>query len=112
MPRFELSSRFELSAALTALGMGVAFTDGSDFSRMFAAPMMLSAVFHEAFVRVDEEGTEAAAGTVVVVVSPPGAPVPPPPAVMVLDRPFIFAIYDEPTGQILFLGRVMDPSAR
>jgi len=54
----------------------------------------------------DAEGTEAAASTAVIGVDESTHPS----ATMVLDRPFIFAIYDQPTGQILFLGRVLDPS--
>ena len=59
---------------------------------------------HEAFVRVDEEGTEAAAATagVIDLVS---LPMP-----VVLDRPFLFLIRDVETGAILFLGRVMNPA--
>jgi len=111
MPQFQFASQFELKDALTTLGMGIAFSDRADFSRMLAAPAQIGAVTHEAFVQVDEEGTEAAAATAVVVMTPVSAPAVPPPAELVLDRPFIFAIYDEPTGQILFLGRVMDPTA-
>ena len=58
-------------------------------------------------VGLDEKGTEAAAATAVVLVGESAGPAP---ATITLDRPFLFLIYDESTGQILFLGRVVDPS--
>jgi len=65
-------------------------------------------VIHKAFVSVDEAGTEAAAATAVVMptVGPPEEPVD-----VTIDRPFVFLIRDIETGTILFVGRVVDPSA-
>jgi serpin B len=57
-------------------------------------------------VALDEQGTEAAAATAVVAVDESAPPL----ATFALDRPFLFMIYDEPTGQILFAGRVLDPT--
>ena len=68
----------------------------------------ISDVIHEAFIEVDEEGTEAAAATAVVMdltAAPADEPVE-----LTLDRPFLFAIRDRDTSAILFLGRVTDPS--
>ncbi|MGC9986798.1 MAG: serpin family protein, partial [Polyangia bacterium] len=65
-----------------------------------------SNVFHDAFINVAEKGTEAAAATAVVMVgaaAPTGLPVD-------ATRPFIYFLYDQPTGAILFMGRVQDPS--
>jgi serpin B len=62
--------------------------------------------YHKAFVALDEQGTEAAAATAVVVRDESA----PQPASIILDRPFLFLIYDQPTGQVLFLGRVLDPT--
>jgi serpin B len=61
-------------------------------------------VYHETFIAVDERGTEAAASTAVVL---KGRGVNP--ATLVFDRPFLYLVYDEPTGQILFLGHLVDP---
>jgi len=69
----------------------------------------IGAVLHKAFVAVDEEGTEAAAATVVMMVgraAPSEKPV-----AFHADRPFLFLIRHKATGTILFMGRVMDPSA-
>ena len=108
VPKFSFQSSFELSAAMQALGMQQAFQMGAaDLSGIAGAPgdIFVSEIFHQTFVAVDEEGTEASAATAVI-----GRDVSaPPPADFFLDRPFLFLIYDEPTGQILFVGRVQDP---
>jgi len=62
----------------------------------------ISDVIHEAFIAVDEEGTEAAAATAIpFVAAGPGE--------VLVDRPFVFLIRNRGTGTILFLGRVVDP---
>jgi len=91
--------------------MGV--TDASDMNRADFSGMdgrklwlYISAVLHQAFVRVDEEGSEAAAATAVMVTL--GAR-PTRSAVFRADRPFLFFIREKETGSVLFLGRVVDP---
>ena len=112
MPRFEFEAAFGLSDVLKELGMPIAFTppgggSGADFSGMDGRrDLFIHNVLHKAFVAVDEEGTEAAAATGVVV----GVESAPPPATMTVDRPFIFLIRDRPTGTVLFVGRVVDPT--
>lgn len=78
------------------------FTGMSDRNDLY-----ISAVVHKAFVAVDEKGTEAAAATAVIVgvTSAPLFDV-----TLTIDRPFIFLIRDIPTGQILFIGRVLNPA--
>jgi serpin B len=83
--------------------------DTADFGAMTDTERLyLSAVQHQANIAVDEAGTEAAAATAAVVsatAAPAGQPV-----TLVLDRPFLFLIRDVPTGAVVFLGRVADPS--
>ncbi|WNG22816.1 serpin family protein [Cystobacter fuscus] len=103
-PRFEVKQEFPLDESLEALGMVEAFTGSADLSGMSEqAALSLSGVQHEAFISVNEWGTEAAAATAVgaVVVSAP------PP--YVVDRPFLFLIEDVETKSVLFLGRVVNP---
>jgi serpin B len=110
MPRFEIDSEFSLSDTLAALGMPDAFDpNAADFSGMAETDeqLSISAVIHKAFVKVDESGTEAAAATAVVIV---GAAAPAEPIEVRVDHPFIYAIYDQDTGTILFLGRVLNPA--
>jgi len=110
LPKFACSSEAQLKAPLTALGMGLAFDpERADFSAMATVPEAILAVVHKARIAVDERGTLAAAGSAVEV-APTAVPSGPQP--MVLDRPFLVAITDQTTGAVIFLGQVMDPSAR
>ena len=109
MPKFEFESQFSLADTLAAMGMPVAFTGAADFSGMTGnRDLFIAEVLHKAFVSVDEAGTEAAAATAVVMnlTAAPGEPVE-----VALDRPFIFLIRDIETGAVLFIGRVVNPSA-
>ena len=109
MPRFEFESEFMLDQTLAKMGMSDAFGGAADFSGMTdAEDLWISAVAHKAFVSVNEEGTEAAAATGMAMLT--SAPLEKEPVTVTLDRPFIFLIRDRPTGAILFLGHVMDPS--
>ena len=109
LPKFEMRSRASLKEALQALGMQDAFLSGvADFSRKVepGESVHISAVVHEAYVKVDEKGTEAAAATAVVSseTSVPDYPY------FEATRPFLFQIQDRLTGSVLFMGRVVDPS--
>jgi serpin B len=109
MPKFEFESGFSLKDALAALGMPDAFTGAADFSGMTGErDLFISEVLHKAFVSVDEAGTEAAAATAVVIAK---LGMPAEPVEVAVDRPFVFLIRDIETGAILFVGRVVDPSA-
>ena len=108
LPRFTVRAAARLIEVLVALGMPTAFTDEADFSGLTVdEPLKISEVLHEAFVAVDEEGTEAAAATAVVMQRAGGMPEPPVP--FVVDRPFLFVIHEVATGTPLFVGRVEDP---
>ncbi|WP_437736904.1 serpin family protein [Sorangium sp. So ce1335] len=112
MPKFSFRSSPDLEPPLSKLGMGIAFTPGADFSGITGGlGIYIQAVIHQAFIDVDEEGTEAAAATAVVLASS-GVGGFHDPAAIVLDRPFFFFISDVPTGTLLFAGRVNDPTAR
>lgn len=107
LPRFEFESENPLKVPLSALGMPGAFARDADFGDIAGnvEPLWIFEIYHKAFVAVDEQGTEAAAATAVV----GGTDSVKPFAEITFDRPFIFAIFDEPTGQILFLGQLADP---
>ncbi len=101
LPRFKLEYEVKLNDALTALGMGIAFGNDADFRGM-GTQLFISEVRHKTIIEVNEEGTEAAAVTAVVGVKSL------PPAFRV-DRPFFFAIHDDTTQTLLFMGIVVDP---
>jgi serpin B len=110
LPKFKVTAEFSLARTLEAMGMKDAFAAGAaDFSGMDGTKeLFIGAVVHKAFVAVDEKGTEAAAATGVVMAL---AAAPEPPPAFKADRPFVFAIRDNASGSILFLGRVADPKA-
>ena len=87
-----------------------AFTFGrADFSGMDGnADLFIAAIFHKAWIEVNEEGTEAAAVTSVPLSA--SAEAPPRPPVFRADHPFIFFIRDTRSGSILFLGRFAQPT--
>ena len=88
-----------------------AFKTTADFSGMSETEaLMISDVFHKAFVKVDEEGTEAAAATAVVMALTSAPMEEPEPIEIRVDKPFIFLIWDFQTRNILFVGRVLNPS--
>jgi serpin B len=113
LPKFKMRSQFLLSSALKSMGMASAFSDSADFSRMSQSEaLMISEVIHQAYVDVEEKGTEAAAATAVVIAPTSARPEPqqpPKPIVFRADHPFLFAIRDNRTGGVLFLGRVHEP---
>lgn len=108
LPKFEFEAPLMLTKTLQEMGMNAPFGN-ADFSGMTGTrDLVISDVVHKAFVAVDEEGTEAAAATAVIVGE---TSVPPPPVEFRADKPFVFMIRDNATGSILFLGRIIDPTA-
>ena len=107
MPKFTFNSQYQLGDTLSQMGMPDAFNvSQADFSGIDGAhDLFISAVLHQAFVAVDEKGTEAAAATAIVMA---GAAMPSG-IQLTIDRPFLFFIQDVPTGTILFMGRVLKP---
>lgn len=105
LPKFSFDSDLGLDHTLKAMGIRSAYDPGTaDFSGMTgAAGLWLQTVQHDAFIEVDENGTEAHAATGAAMAASHG------PTIM-FDRPFFFVIRDRPTGAILFLGRVSDPN--
>jgi serpin B len=107
MPRFTYAWGRSVKPELTSMGIKTAFTDSADFSALAKEPgLAVTDVFHQAFVLVDETGTEAAAATAGVMA---------PRALMrsvemKLDRPFLFFVRNAKTGDVLFAGRLGNPS--
>jgi serpin B len=108
MPRFKFSTPSPLNSVLEALGMTDAFDPAlADFSGMDGAhDLSIGTVIHKAIIAVDESGTTAAAATGVSVTAQLVLQGP----TLTVDRPFLFFIRHNPTGAILFQGRVVDPS--
>ncbi len=107
LPRFKAEYAYEMSKAiLPAMGMKQAFDpDKANFSKICLGPLYISQVVHKTFVEVNEEGTEAAATTVasweLTSVGPESA------IDFFVDQPFVYAICENSTGTILFIGMVV-----
>ncbi len=104
LPRFKVNYRAKLNDPLIEMGMGIAFGQQVDFGGIVPGLFFISLVIYQAFMEVNEEGTEAAAATAVVMAR--GLPMSR--FRMVVDRPFFCAIRDNATGAILFMGWVTD----
>jgi serpin B len=109
LPKFKMTSTFQLADVLSKMGMPLLFQPGkADLSGIVQTnDMFISKVIHKAYVDVNEEGTEAAAATAVIGVRMAARPTPTP--TFRADHPFVFAIRDNKTGSILFMGRVANP---
>ena len=109
LPKFGIDAKLELKDVLAAMGMPTAFDgDRADFSGITKEEMLyITAVIHQANIDVDEKGTTASAATAVVMGR---TSLPTDVVTLRVDHPFLFALRDVPTGTILFLGRVADPS--
>ena len=112
LPKFEIKTGYDLKSSLVQMGMPDAFgkqtADLSGIADLSLLPgnLYVDKAKHDAYVKVNEEGTEAAAVTTIVV----GVESLPPH--FNADRPFLFAIYDEQSGLMLFIGEVSDPSPK
>lgn len=108
-PKFSFTTRsMSLKEPLRAMGMADAFSGSADFSGIDGTGgLSISDVLHKAFIAVNETGTEAAGATAVIMQRASAAP----PQPFVADRPFVFLIRDSATGAILFMGRILDPTA-
>jgi serpin B len=106
LPTFEFDAKYFMKRTLSDMGMPTAFGN-ADFSGMDGTTnLQISQVIHQAFVKVDEQGTEAAAATAVVMRETAVMPS----NLFIADHPFIFIIQEKQTGNILFMGRVVDPT--
>lgn len=116
LPKFKIEDSMKLKSLLCTLGMSDAFdSQKADFSKMIdkstQTELFLSEVMHKTFIDVNEEGTEAAAATAVEA-SSKTLDFTSKYFEMKLNRPFLFALHDQKTNKILFLGHVADPSKK
>jgi len=110
LPRFHITFNKKLNGELARLGMAQAFQHDADFGNIHAAPpaLAIDEVRHASYLNVDEAGTQAAAVTTVGM-KLLSIRVEEPPFSMIVDRPFLVAIRDEKSGQVLFVGTIVDP---
>jgi serpin B len=106
MPKFKFDYDRSLAEDLKAMGLELAFSDQADFSGISPVDLLISDVLHKTYIDVNEEGTEAAAVTAIVFettsIGPSNG--------IRLDRPFLFAITENSSKSIVFMGKVGEPS--
>ncbi len=107
MPRFRTEFGTSLKPMLNAMGIDDAFTADADFSKISKTPLLINDVIQKSYISVDEDGAEAAAVTAVQMRAAglPREEL----KFLTLDRPFIYAIKSNATGEILFIGKVGNP---
>ena len=106
LPKFKYEFKSLLNDPLTNLGLGIAFTESADFSKITpGGGIFISRVIHQTFIDVNEEGTEAAAATIVEMIETSA------PQVLQFraDKPFFYVIKENSTGAFLFMGKVGKP---
>ena len=110
VPKFELEYKIEISKILIDMGMTSAFDPSTaDFTKARKEKdIFISGVLHKTYIKVDEEGTEAAAVTAITVGTTSAGPGPNE-IYMRVDHPFVFCIREKRTGAILFIGKVVNP---
>ena len=113
MPKFEIKTNYDLKSILGSMGVADAFdeelADLTSIGDSKKGRLYVDKASHDAYVSVDEKGTEAAAVTTDIIEAVEAQPRPP---AFVADRPFLFIIHDSETGAILFMGRLADPAGQ
>lgn len=110
LPKFTINYGRDLSSSLKAMGIADAFSASADFSNLIQPPAgaCISRVVQKTFIDVNEEGTEAAAVTAGVM-GLTSCAMPVEPVQFKVDRPFMLALMDSKTGEVLFLGSIGEP---
>ena len=111
MPKFETKTNYQLNGHLIAMGMPDVFSDVADLSGIGISPgenLYVTKAIQDAYVKVNESGTEAAAVTTLLLETSSVQPRPPS---FIADHPFLFVIQDDESGMILFMGRISNPTS-
>lgn len=106
LPRFEFEFDRSLKEDLKAMGLDVAFSNEADFSGISDIDLLISDVIHKTYIKLNEEGTEAAAVTAITMDLTSAGPG----TILRFDRPFLFSITENSSKSILFMGKVSEPS--
>jgi len=106
LPKFQVRSHVDLKQMLTKMGLQSLFSQSADFSRMSETPLKIDSGVHEAYISVDENGTEGAAATGFAVSNRAMPMLPPQSTTFKADHPFMYAVVHKQTGAIVFLGKV------
>jgi len=105
IPKFQVRSHINLKDVLSKMGLETIFSQSADFRRMSETPLKIDSGVHEAYLTIDENGTEGAAATGVADKAMAMMD-PEPETSFKADHPFLYAVVHKPTGAIVFLGKV------
>ncbi len=102
VPKFNIEYSADICGILKEIGINKAFEKDAEFDEMFdSGNMWIDSAIHKTYIKVDEEGTEAAAVTAIGMA---GSALPPEPIEVKFNKPFAFVIRDDANGEILFMG--------
>ena len=104
LPEFEITQRNKMTPWLTQMGLTLPFSSGADFSGICESDLKISSIMQSAYIKVNKDGTEAA-GVTGGLIGSPGMDVDP--IEFTADKPFVYMIYEQSSGTILFLGHKM-----
>lgn len=104
-PHLDIKYKKDLIGDMNTLGIKDAFNSSADFSGISSERLYLSLFEQFIYLKVDEEGTEAAAVTIGGLSNSVDTPTPLP-IEFHLNRPFAFMITENSTGAVLFMGKV------
>jgi len=106
LPRFAVRSPVDLKTTLTKMGLESVFSQSADFRRMSESPLKVDSMVHEAYISVDESGTEGAAATGAAIDIRALPMHPEDETSFKVDHPFLYVVAHKQTGAIIFLGKV------
>jgi serine protease inhibitor len=111
LPKLDLTTKVDLRSTMTAIGLGRLLDAGTaDLGGLLVdppGPPYLAQAWQQAVLKVDEQGTRAAAVTEFGIAASSGRIGTPQP--FLVDRPFLLVVGDGQTGWPLFLASVLDP---
>jgi serine protease inhibitor len=108
LPRFTVNEQAELLDPLKTLGLAEGLASPTALEGLAASPLAVTGILQRTFLKLDEEGTEAAAVTGVMVATRSN---PMNDVAIVIDKPFLFALRDRETGLILMSGYMGKPAS-
>ncbi len=104
LPKFKIESAYDLIPTLYSMGIKDAFSEGDGNFKGMHPDLIIGLVKQKAIIEVNEAGTKASAATAIGMVTRGG-----PPPSFSIDRPFYYIIHNSRTGEILFMGKVVNP---
>lgn len=108
LPKVDIMTHADLTESLQAAGIRIAFTDVADFSGISEKPLKINRVCQDARLRIDEEGTSAAAVTEIEMAPAEAEPLEEP-VLMNVNHPFVVLIVDKETNAVVFAAVITDP---